>query len=237
MPQISIAELTVDFGILGMNARSLRKRFLDKATGGALRSAADDTVVVRALDGVSLEISAGDRIGLVGHNGSGKSTMLRVLAGLYHPTGGTVTVSGTVGALLSPNGGMDMEATGAENIFLRGQLLGLTREQLGTIFDEIASFTELGEFLDLPMRTYSSGMIARLAFAVSTAISPSILLIDEGIGAGDSGFQEKVQKRVVDLVDRSPILVLASHDTSIIDRLCNRQIRLEHGKIILDQRT
>ena len=156
-------------------------------------SGARDIVTVRAIDGINLEINDGDRIGLIGHNGSGKTTLLRVLAGIYKPNGGTITIEGRVGALLHPNAGMDPESTGIENIYLRGYMLGMSRREITAKLDDIAEFTELGDFLELPMRTYSAGMFARLAFAVSTAAHNDILLIDEGLGAGDAEFQKKVQ--------------------------------------------
>lgn len=192
---------------------------------------ANDAIVVRALDGVSLEIKDGERVALVGHNGSGKSTMLRVLAGIYKPSKGSVRIRGTVGALLDPAAGMDPDATGIENIYLRGRVLGLTDREIRTHLDDIVEFTELANFIALPMRTYSAGMFARLAFAVSTAISPDVLLIDEGIGAGDAHFMQKIQTRLQNMIDRSPILILASHDQGLVDRLCNRVVHFEHGRV------
>ena len=198
--------------------------------------AKDDSVSVKALVDVSLEIASGDRIGLAGHNGAGKTTLLRVVAGIYHPTAGRVSVSGTVGALLSPQGGMDPDLSGIENIYLKGRLLGLSKTEIDVLAEEVADFTDLGQFISLPLRTYSAGMVARLAFAISTAIKPSILLIDEGIGAGDAGFKDKVKARVDAFVARSQIVVLASHDVSLMERLCNRIVRLEHGRVTSDER-
>lgn len=231
MPKISISGLSVEFPVYGTNSRSLKKLLVSQATGGKLLGQANDVVVVRALDNVSLEIRDGERVALVGHNGSGKTTMLRVLAGLYKPTRGAVTIYGSVGALLDPAAGMDPDATGIENIYLRGRVLGMTDRQISTHLDDIVEFTELANFIALPMRTYSAGMFARLAFAVSTAISPDVLLIDEGIGAGDAHFMGKIQARLKSMINRSPILVLASHDETLVAQLCNRRIEFEHGQV------
>jgi ABC-type polysaccharide/polyol phosphate transport system ATPase subunit len=229
MAHISIENLTVEFAIFGANSRSLKNQILSQATGGRVMSGARDIVTVRAIDGLNLEIKDGDRIGLVGHNGSGKTTLLRVLAGIYKPSGGALTITGRVGALLDPTAGMDPESTGIENIYLRGYMMGMSRREIASKLDDIAEFTELGEFLSLPMRTYSAGMFARLAFGVSTAAHNDILLIDEGIGAGDAGFQKKARERIEGLFDRTPIVVLASHSEALIDQFCTRRVEMDHG--------
>lgn len=192
---------------------------------------AREIVTVRAIDGLSLDICEGERVGLVGHNGSGKTTLLRVLAGIYRPTGGSVTIAGRVSALLDTSAGMDPEATGIENIHLRGRILGLTAPQIAQHIDDIAEFTELGDFLALPMKTYSAGMAARLSFAISTITHDDILLIDEGIGAGDASFQEKAQVRIAEMFERTSIVLLASHSEDLIQRFCTRRLRLEHGRL------
>jgi len=234
MAHVSIENLAVEFAVYGTNSRSLKNKILSQATGGRLMAGARDVVSVRAIDGLSLEIRDGDRIGLVGHNGSGKTTLLRVLAGIYKPSAGSITVTGKVGALLDTSAGMDPDSTGIENIYLRGYMLGMSRREVKSKLEEIAEFTELGEFLDLPMRTYSAGMFTRLAFAVSTAAEFDILLIDEGIGAGDAGFQKKAQQRIESLFHRTPVVVLASHADALIAQFCNRRISMEHGRMIAD---
>ena len=229
MAHISIENLTVEFAIFGSSSRSLKNQILSQATGGRVMAGARDIVTVRAIDGLSLEINDGDRIGLVGHNGSGKTTLLRVLAGIYKPSGGAITIEGRVGTLLDAHAGMDMESTGLENIYLRGYMMGMSRREIAAKFDDIAEFTELGDFLRLPMRTYSAGMFARLAFAVSTAAHDDILLIDEGIGAGDAAFREKARQRIEGLFDRTPIVILATHSEMLISEFCSRRVQLEHG--------
>jgi lipopolysaccharide transport system ATP-binding protein len=229
---ISISDLTVEFAIFGSNARSLKNNIMLQATGGRIMTGAHDVVAVRAIDNLSLEIKDGDRIGIIGHNGSGKSTLLRTLAGIYKPTAGKITVEGDISTLLDPITGMDMEATGYENIFLRGHLLGMSTPSIRSTIDDIASFTELGDFLSLPLKTYSSGMIARLAFAISTAKTSDILLIDEGIGAGDATFQQKAEDRISNLFAKTSIILIASHSEQLLSHFCNRRIEMKCGKLI-----
>ena len=229
MPHISIENLTVEFTIFGASSRSLKNKILSQATGGRVMSNARDVITVRAIDSLNLEIKDGDRIGLVGHNGSGKTTLLRVLAGIYKPSGGAISIEGNIGALLDPTAGMDFESTGVENIYLRGYMLGMGRREIASKLDEIADFAELGDFLALPLRTYSAGMFARLAFAISTAAQRDILLIDEAIGAGDEAFRKKAQQRIENLFHRTPIVVLASHSEALIGEFCSRRVELERG--------
>lgn len=231
MPHISISQLSVEFAVYGSSSRSIKNKLIAHATGGRVMAGAHDIVTVRAIDNLSLEIAKGDRVGLTGHNGSGKTTLLRVLAGIYKPVSGSVSISGRVSALLDTSAGMDPEATGIENIYLRGQLLGLTKSTIESHIDDIAEFTELGDFLALPMRTYSAGMSARLSFAISTIAHNDILLMDEGIGAGDASFQERAEARIAQMFERTSIVVLASHAEGLIDRFCNRRVRLEHGSL------
>ena len=187
--------------------------------------------LLRVLSEVSFEAAAGDRIGIVGRNGSGKSTLLRVIAGIYRPNAGRVSIAGRPDCLFTVNMGMQPELSGRENIFLRGIFTGKTHREVAAKVDEIVAFAELENFIDLPLRTYSSGMSTRLAFSISTAFSPDILLLDEWIGAGDSQFQKKAAARMQDLVSDARITVLASHNQSLITRVCNRVIWLHKGKL------
>jgi ABC-type polysaccharide/polyol phosphate transport system ATPase subunit len=234
MAHISIKDLSVEFAIFGANARSLKNTVLAQATGGRVMAGARDIVAVRAIDKLNLEIRDGDRIGLVGHNGSGKTTLLRVLAGIYKPVSGSVRIEGRVGTLLDPSAGMDPEATGIENIYLRGYILGMSKREIEAQIPDIADFTDLGDFLQLPMKIYSAGMQARLTFAISTALQHDILLIDEGIGAGDAAFQEKAQQRIEGLFARASIVLLASHSDALIKQFCNRTVQMEHGIAMQD---
>lgn len=233
MASIKLSGVEVAFPIYNASTRSLKNLVLSSKTGGSIRSVAQRLTLVTALNGVDLELSHGDRIGLVGHNGSGKSTLLRVLAGICEPSRGTVELSGQVAPIFNIELGMDPEATGFENIMLRGMFLGMTKKQVKHSLPDIAEFTELGDFLHLPMRTYSDGMRMRLAFAISTAIEPDILLLDEGIGAGDAHFIDKAERRLAEFTQRAAIIALASHDTNLIRLICNKVALLEHGRILM----
>ncbi len=223
--------IIVSFPIFNAAHRSLKRTVLHATTGGRVARESESRVMVCALDQLSFRIGPGDRVGLVGHNGSGKTTLLRVLSGVYEPIFGSISVEGRVASLLDLNLGMDPEATGYENIRLRAILAGLTPKDVEDKLEEIAEFTELDEYLEMPVRTYSSGMLLRLAFAVSTSIDADILLMDEWLSVGDAEFSKKAAERLEGLVDRTPILVMASHDPNLIGKMCNRVFRLEHGKM------
>jgi ABC-2 type transport system ATP-binding protein/lipopolysaccharide transport system ATP-binding protein len=231
MAEIRLENVSVAFPIYDASSRSLKKRLVGAATGGRIQSEAGPSVV-QALDGVTLHFQHGDRVGLVGHNGAGKTTLLRVLAGIYEPCEGMVRVDGNVAPLFDISLGMDAESTGYENILLRGLFLGMPRAEIEARMGEIAEFTELGNFLDLPIRTYSAGMHMRLAFAVSTSINPDILLLDEGIGAGDAAFLEKANRRLLEFTSKAAIIVLASHSEQLISKMCRNSVLMEHGRVI-----
>jgi ABC-type polysaccharide/polyol phosphate transport system ATPase subunit len=227
MAHIRLNQVIVDFPIVNASAQSLQLR-LFQALGGKLTSY-HQTVVVRALDGLDLDLADGDRLGLIGHNGSGKTTLLRVLAGVYPPAAGSASIEGSVSSFTDLTLGMDLESTGWENIVFRCAFMGLSFQEARRLSPAIAEFSELGEYLNLPTRTYSSGMFLRLAFAISTAIEPDILIMDEMIAAGDSQFIEKAQRRLREVVDKANILALASHDMRMIEKTCNKVLWLEHG--------
>jgi ABC-type polysaccharide/polyol phosphate transport system ATPase subunit len=234
MARVVLDNVHVEFPIYG-SARSLRSAFLAHATGGLIRRDAgrQGRVTVRALNGISLALREGDRLGLVGSNGAGKSTLLKVLAGVYQPVSGEVLVRGKITSFFDALPGLDPEDTGYENIVTGGLLLGLSREAIRGRIADIEEFTELGEYLALPVRTYSAGMMARLGFAVATALDPGILLIDEGIGAGDARFTERASRRMQEFVDRSKILVVASHSDALIKSWCNKAALFEAGEMLL----
>ena len=230
-----IAEnLTVDFTVYNSPHRSLKKNLLKIATGGRISSEAGGGITIRALDGVSFSLTSGDRLGVMGHNGSGKSTLLRVLAGVYEPSGGRLEVQGKIASLLDISIGMDPEASGIENIYLRGLLLGLGKEEIRQKVEEIVDFSGLGDFIDLPIRTYSSGMAMRLAFSIATCVEADILLMDEWLSVGDADFVKKAEDRLKSLVNKTPILVMASHSPEVLKEVCTRVIRLEGGQIALE---
>jgi lipopolysaccharide transport system ATP-binding protein len=236
MARVHAENVVVDFPIYGSKSRSLKNAFIRAATGGALAADAADRVVVRALDGLSFELLEGDRVGIVGHNGSGKTTLLRVIAGAYEPVSGSVEITGRVASMLSIMIGVDWEATGYENIYLRAALMGVRPRDVAPLVDEICEFAELGNYIEMPVRTYSSGMVMRLAFAISTCISADIILMDEWLSVGDPAFREKAQQRLRRMLDQAKILVLASHDERLIRDNCNRILHLDHGKLVGDER-
>ena len=233
MSYIRASDIIVDFPIYGGNNQSLKKLIMRTATGGILARDSNDRVTVRALDNISFEFREGDRIGLVGHNGAGKSTLLQVLAGIYEPSQGSIEVHGSVSSMLNISLGIDYEATGIENIYLRGHILGISSKKMRSLVDEISEFSELGDFLNLPMRTYSSGMAMRLAFAISTSVEADIILMDEWLNVGDAHFVEKAKTRINEIVNNSKIIVLASHNHALIASQCNKIYQLEHGKLTL----
>ena len=230
MAAIRLRDVHVEIPIYNTSGRSLKKQLVRATTGGRIQIDHGITVV-RALNGVTLDLKDGDRLGLVGHNGAGKTTLLRVLAGVYEPTRGSISVDGSVTPLLDVGMGIDVEATGEENIILRGTLLGIGRRQLAAVTSEIAEFTELGDYLKVPVRTYSSGMVLRLAFGISTSVQPEILLMDEYFAVGDASFVHKAERRLNQLVSQAGIMVLASHSAELIRRLCNKVIWLEAGEV------
>jgi lipopolysaccharide transport system ATP-binding protein len=229
---VSASNIAVEFPIYGAKSRSLKNRVLHAATGGRLATDAREHVIIRALNGLSFEFNEGDRIGIVGHNGSGKSTLLRVLVGAYEPVRGSIETVGRIASMLSLTLGIDLEATGYENVFLRGAIMGLKRNQIEAIVDEICEFSGLGDYIHMPMRTYSSGMYMRLAFAISTSVAADIVVMDEWLSAGDQSFAEKAQSRLTNLIDRAKILVLASHDENLIRNSCNKILQLDHGDMV-----
>jgi ABC-type polysaccharide/polyol phosphate transport system ATPase subunit len=231
MARIDLRKISVEFPIYNVNARSLKKKFIRLTTGGAVVENANQHIVVNALKDLSLTIHHGDRLGLIGHNGAGKSTLLRLLAGIYEPTQGEIRTEGHVSPMLSLMHGIQTESTGYENIMQRGILLGLSRDKIKAQIKDIAEITGLGDYLAMPVRTYSSGMMVRLAFAISVSIQPEILLIDEIFGAGDADFMEKARQKMVDLLNESSIVVMASHSDELIKEFCNKALLLEGGQI------
>jgi len=231
---ILLEDVTIDFPVYG-SVKSFRTELVARMTGGLIRRDGrhKNRVAVRALENVCLKLADGDRLGILGHNGAGKSTMLRALAGVYMPTSGRVTIDGRVSALFNTSPGLDMDDTGYENVVTCGLFLGMSRDEIARKTPEIVEFTELGEYLDLPVRTYSSGMLTRLGFAIATAIDPEILILDEGLGAGDARFAERAARRLDRLIDRSSILVIASHSEALIRSMCNRAVLLEGGRQIM----
>ena len=231
MALIKLENITLEFPVQASKSDRRQSSSKESHIGGQLSLGRSGQMVVRALDQLSLTLGPGDRLALLGHNGAGKSTLLRVMAKLYPPTHGRVTVQGRVAPLLNLGFGLDMDSTGFDNIFIRGLYLGMSKAELKKKADAIAEFSELGDFLDLPMRTYSSGMRARLAFAISTHVETDILLLDEVVATGDARFLKKANEQLESFARDSKLLVLASHSNKVLRDLCNKAVILEHGRI------
>lgn len=234
MSHITLNEVCLDFPVYNADARSLKSSLVNVATGGQLRAGNKGGVTVRALDDITLSIGPGERVGIVGHNGSGKSTLLRVLNGVYRPSSGTVEIDGELGSLIDINIGINPEATGLENITMCAALMGIPKNVLADRLSDIVEFSELGNYIAMPVRTYSTGMQMRLMFSIATTMTPQVLLMDEWLSVGDEGFVKKAEERLGKLVSGTDILVFASHSRDTITKTCNRLIWLEHGRIKAD---
>ena len=223
MASIHLQNVTVQIPVFSNHSRSVKNSFIKSFSKekASIQS-------VTALHDINLNLKDGDRLGVMGPNGAGKSTLLRTIAGVYQPSIGHIHVEGSIASLIDISLGMDMEATGYENIRMRAIMMGMKLKQIKLIEEEIADFTELGKFLELPVRTYSTGMHMRLGFAVSTTVPADIILMDEWLSVGDSDFLIKAEKRLHDYIQKSSILVIASHSEDLISKLTNQTLRLEH---------
>lgn len=233
-PEIELEDVTVDYLALGWGGGRARSKIPAAAAWGAapVLDSRGKLKALRAIDGISLRASAGDSVGLIGRNGSGKTTLLKVLGGLLPPTSGKVTMIGSRSSLISMQAGLSNHLSGRENIVLRGLLMGLNRAAINLEVDAIIDFTELGEFIDFPLHSYSAGMRFRLAFAVVTAFPADVVLLDEWIATGDKTFKLKVEQRLRSFLDTAGVLFFASHSEELVDSICNRKIFLERGKIV-----
>lgn len=230
MAKIEFDNVTLRYPIYGSHGMSLRSHLMRVATGGNIEKGSRTTVIT-ALKDVSFTLNDGDAVGLIGHNGAGKSTLLRTMAGIYPPSSGKVLRQGKTSTVFEIGAGLDPELSGYDNIIHLGMMMGLSYSEAKALTPDIEEFTELGDFLQLPIRTYSSGMTMRLMFAVATAVTPEILLLDEMFSTGDAGFQEKSQARIRKIIDSAKIFVFASHDMTLINKYCNRIFKLEHGSL------
>ena len=227
---ISLRGVTLDYAIYSVRAQSLRNAVLNMAVGGKLMRSANDVTVVRAINNVSFDLKEGDRLGLVGHNGSGKTSMLKVLAGVYEPSAGVVKVQGRVSSMISMSIGLDHDASGLQNIKNLAMMQMMSKKEIARRLPGIVEFSELGAYIHMPFKTYSAGMMARLTFAVATAMDADILIMDEWLGAGDAEFQHKASARMTSLVDNAKIVVLASHNDKLIEDVCNKVMVMDGGR-------
>ena len=227
-----MARITMDRVCLTFRVRQHKRvTFKEFMVKRLFRRSVNPYVTVNALDDFSLEIQSGERVGVIGHNGAGKSTLLKVLAGIYPPTSGTLEVQGQISSLFDIALGFEQEATGWENICYRGYLQGETPRTIKDKMQPIAEFSELGQFLDTPVRYYSAGMRLRLAFSIATAIEPEVLLVDEVLSVGDMAFTEKASQRMREMMDKAQLIVMVSHDLESVKRLCDRAVWMDHGRV------
>lgn len=234
MTRLELSNIAVRYPVYSTSRqRSILGFAANRASFGRIARDAGNIPVVDALDGVSISLKEGDRLALIGRNGSGKTTMLKVCAGLVLPDSGEVLIQGSRASILNPGAGLDHELTGLENIDFVGSLLGVPKARMAQLREDVAEFTELGEFLAFPIRTYSAGMMVRLSFALATSVERDIIIVDEVIGAGDTHFVEKAAKRVRALFARAKILVLATHSGGIVTQLCNQALWLERGREVM----
>jgi ABC-type polysaccharide/polyol phosphate transport system ATPase subunit len=230
MAHIELNDVCLSFEVRQRGRMTLKEYLVKRMFRGTV----NPRILVHALQNISLQVRRGERIGILGHNGAGKSTLLKVLAGVYPPTSGQVRVQGRISSLFDIALGFEQEASGWENICFRGYLQGETPKSINAKMPAIAEFSELGEFLSVPVRHYSAGMMVRLAFSIVTAIDPEILLVDEVLSVGDLAFQTKARKRMMEMVDRAQLLVAVSHDMESLKRMCNRGLWLENGRVKMD---
>jgi len=230
MAKIEVSNVSLTYPVYGANAHSFKTTMLNMATGGLLKKDCK-SLSVEALKDVSFQLKTGDRLALIGHNGAGKSTLLKVLAKIYEPTQGRLLVEGRVNCLFDILMGMDHELTGYENIKLRGLILNLSKKEIQEIIPKVEEFSELGSFMKMPIKTYSSGMKMRLAFGMIINVFSEILLIDEVVNIGDSKFIQKAKHHIKSLVHESDIMVFSSHDPQLIKEFCNQALLLKNGVI------
>ena len=230
MSSIRVENLSIKFRIYHDRSPSLKDYFANLFKRQSQTAHSD----FWAVKDVSFEIRAGDRVGIVGHNGAGKSTLLKALCRVYESSDGLISVDGRIAPLLEIGAGFHPEFTGRENIYLNGAILGYTKQQIRSIEPEVIAFAELEEFIDTPVKYYSTGMYMRLAFSLATAIHPDILVLDEIFAGGDAAFMEKAKARMHDLIDKADIMIMVSHDHQLVKSLCNRVIWIDHGKLVAD---
>ena len=229
---VELRGVELTYPVYSVRAQSLRNAIGNLAVGGKLLKDGHDVIYVKALNSISFALQDGDRLGIIGHNGAGKTTLLKVLAGVYEPDAGLVEINGRISSMLDINLGVDHELTGRENLINMGRMRGYTTKQIMTMTPDIIDFTDLGQYIDLPLKTYSAGMITRLIFGVATSLDPEILLMDEWIGAGDKFFFDKATARLNNVLSRSRVIVLASHNFGLIKKVCSKLLVLDGGNQI-----
>lgn len=229
---VRLENICLDYHLYHDKTNSLKEFFVTRLGGKKYVNTRKEKL--RALNGINLNIAHGDRLGIVGLNGAGKSTLLKVISGIFKPSSGKLDISGTIQPLIEVGAGFDLEFTGRENIYLNGYMLGFTKKELKAVEDQIIKFTELEEFIDVPIKYYSTGMSVRLAFTIATMVNPEILVFDEMLAAGDAAFIDKAKRRLDTLMDSAKIMIIVSHDLDFIKNVCNRLVILDRGVQVFD---
>jgi lipopolysaccharide transport system ATP-binding protein len=232
MVSVNLKNISLNIPIYSNYQCSFKSSVINNLLGGVIDYQHKSNLSIRALDNINIDLKKGDKFGILGHNGSGKTSLLRVIAGVYKNYTGSLLVNGSISSLLDISLGMDIEATGFENIRMRGVIMDLKLQEIKKLEKEIGEFSELGNYLNLPIRTYSSGMIMRLGFAISTSLNADILIMDEWLSVGDESFQIKSQERLKKLISDESILIIASQSKELINSICNKQIELKNGQIV-----
>ena len=228
---IEIDNLSIKFPIYGIRNLSLKTKLIDSVIGGDISNESKNFISVEALKNISFSLYSGDRLAILGHNGSGKSTLLKAVAGIYHPSSGSIKVNGSITSMLDITIGLNSDATGLENIMISGMLQGLTKKKINSITDEIVNFSGLNDYINLPLRTYSTGMSMRLAFSIASSVDADVVLIDEWLSVGDSEFSLKVKNPLKEMANKAKVVILATHDVDLSQEICNKFIFLEHGAV------
>ncbi|MEQ9518378.1 MAG: ABC transporter ATP-binding protein [Parvibaculum sp.] len=229
--KLRLNNVSVFYPVYTNEARSLRNLIVAFSTAGRIMSAASGPMIVSGMQNVSITLYPGDRVGLIGANGAGKTTLLKTLAGIYQPSEGEIDVNGNIESLLEIGLGMDEESSGVQNIYLSNYLRGRKKSEVDAIVDDVVSFADIGDFIHMPIRTYSSGMRMRLAFAIATAINPDIMLIDEVFSVGDSSFVDKAKNRIESLISKANVMVFASHSDALLRQFCNKGLFMKSGRV------
>ena len=232
LPLIDLKNVDLEYELHYDRSSSLKEWLIDRVKG---RKYVDERkAFLTAMNNISLQVHQGERLGIIGHNGAGKSTMLKVISGILKPSRGSITTRGTIQPLIEVGAGFNPEFSGRENIYLNGYMMGFSEKQIREKEQQIIDFADLKEFIDVPIKYYSTGMAVRLAFTVATAIEPELLIFDEMLGAGDAAFVSKAKKRMNELVEKAKLVILVSHDLGLIRSFCKRVIVIDHGKMIFD---
>jgi lipopolysaccharide transport system ATP-binding protein len=228
---IELFGVTLDYPVYSVRAQSLRSSVAKLAVGGRLMKDQRDIAVVRALSNIAFKVEEGDRLGIIGHNGSGKTSLLKVLAGIYEPTEGVITVEGRVTSMISAGAGVDPEASGLQNIYNVALMRLVRKSVIRERIPSIVEFAELGAFIDMPVKTYSAGMMSRLMFGVATELDADILILDEWMGAGDASFHDKASARMKRFVENAKMVILGTHNLGLVRDVCNKVCVLEGGRM------